>query len=452
MNYKYKKIFLLIGDILVLYLALYLTLLIRYLALPARGTWALHFWPFSLAFIAWVLIFYISDLYNLHIAVNNSKFFNLTLRSAGIAGLLTAVFFYINPHINIAPKTNLVIYIFVFTILFMLWRRLFNALLHSYLAKDNLAFIGYNGKVMELIKALQAKPHLGYKVSLIVNAGNTDGVSEVETTNNTGNLKEIILNKKISTMVLASDPHHSSELRSSLFKCLPLKINFINLPNFYETVTGKVPIDAISKMWFLENLSEGRKTVFDAFKRTYDFILALSILLLSAVFWPIIGIIIKIESPGPVFIKQTRLGRNNKIFTLIKFRSMTETENDRSPTKEDDKRITKFGRIIRKTRIDEIPQILNILTGSMSFVGPRPERPELVRELEAHLPFYRERMLVKPGLTGWDQVSGEYHSPSREDTLKKLQYDLFYIKNRSLYLDASIILKTIATVLGGGGV
>jgi len=452
MNYKYKKIILLIGDVLVLYLSLYLTLLIRYFELPAMGTWNIHFWPFSIAFIAWIIIFYISDLYNLHIAVNNSKFFNLTIRSAGIASLLTAVFFYINPNINIAPKTNLVIYIFVFIILFMLWRRLFNALLHSYLAKENLAFVGYNGNVMELIKALQEKPHLGYRVSLIVNKGNTDGVSEVETTNNIGNLKEIIINKKISTMVLASDPHQSSELRSSLFKCLPLKINYINLPNFYETVTGKVPIDAISKMWFLENLSEGKKIIFDAFKRTYDLVLSLLILLLSAVFWPIIGIIIKFESPGPIFFKQKRVGRNNINFTLIKFRSMTVKDNDQSPAKDKDFRVTRFGRLMRKTRVDEIPQVLNILTSSMSFVGPRPERPELVQELEEHVPFYRERMLVKPGLTGWDQVSGEYHSPSREDTLKKLQYDLFYIKNRSLYLDLSIILKTIATVLRGGGV
>jgi len=125
--------------------------------------------------------------------------------------------------------------------------------------------------------------------------------------------------------------------------------------------------------------------------------------------------------------------------------------NDYSPTEENDSRITSFGSFLRKTRIDELPQIINVLKGEMSFVGPRPERPELVTELEKKIPFYNERMLVKPGITGWDQISNEYHSPSFEDSLKKLQYDLFYIKNRSVYLDISIILKTISTVLTRSG-
>jgi len=131
---------------------------------------------------------------------------------------------------------------------------------------------------------------------------------------------------------------------------------------------------------------------------------------------------------------------------------MTVINNNFSPTAKDDNRITKFGSWLRRTRIDEIPQVINILQGEMSFVGPRPERPELIEELEDKIPFYNERLLVKPGITGWDQISGEYHSPSQEDTLKKLQYDLFYIKNRSIYLDLSIVLKTITTILSRKGI
>ena len=130
---------------------------------------------------------------------------------------------------------------------------------------------------------------------------------------------------------------------------------------------------------------------------------------------------------------------------------MIVDNNNYSPTVNNDKRVTKFGSFLRKTRIDELPQVINVILGDMSLVGPRPERPEYVAELKKEIPFYEERMLVKPGLTGSDQISGEYHSPSKEDTLKKLQYDLFYIKNRSIYLDLSIILKTIATVFGKGG-
>jgi lipopolysaccharide/colanic/teichoic acid biosynthesis glycosyltransferase len=130
---------------------------------------------------------------------------------------------------------------------------------------------------------------------------------------------------------------------------------------------------------------------------------------------------------------------------------MKTDDNDYHPTAEKDVRITALGNLLRKTRVDELPQLLNIILGDMSFVGPRPERPELIRKLEKQIPFYGQRMLVKPGLTGSDQISGEYHSPSYEDTLKKLQYDLFYIKNRSIYLDLSIILKTVMTVLSRSG-
>jgi len=130
---------------------------------------------------------------------------------------------------------------------------------------------------------------------------------------------------------------------------------------------------------------------------------------------------------------------------------MREEGNTRLPTVPNDPRITRFGKLLRKTRLDELPQLINILRGEMSIIGPRPERPGIADQLQAEIPFYNERTLVMPGVTGWDQVCGEYHSPSKEDTLKKLQYDLYYIKNRSIFLDLAIILRTIRTVIWGGG-
>lgn len=447
-----KKFILLFGDILTLYLSLYLTLLIRYLEWPMAATWQNHLWPFSIVFVAWILIFYISNLYSLHIAVNDGKFFNLTMRSVIISSLLSAAFFYINPNISIAPKTNLVIYLVVFTVLFLLWRRTFNWLLGAYLPKNKVVVIGRNGQVDELAQVLKTNPHLGYKIALIVNPnGSGQNVNKKIVFDKILKLNQFLVENKISMIVLAADPHASPELRTFLFNCLPLKINFVSLPNFYETITGKVPIEAIDKMWFLENLNLGNKHLFDLFKRIYDFILGLAVLFLSLPLWPLIALAIKLESRGPVFITMLRAGRNGEEFRMFKFRTMKEEGNTRSLTVANDPRITRFGSILRKTRLDEIPQVINIVRGQMSFVGPRPERPELIRDLEKQIPFYRERMLVKPGATGWDQVSGEYHSPTPEDSLKKLQYDLFYIKNRSLYLDLSIILKTIATVLSRKG-
>jgi exopolysaccharide biosynthesis polyprenyl glycosylphosphotransferase len=445
MNNSYKKIILLAGDIAVLYISLYLTLNIR------DGLWDTHIIPFSTTFIVWLLIFYVFELYNLHIAINNSSSFQRTAKAIGVAGLFSALYFYLNPELSIAPKTNLAIYVFIFAFLFLLWRRFFNWTLNSYLPKEKLAFVGYNEQVKELVNALKVKPQLGYYPALIISTKPIEG-QIIPVTDELDDLRNIINDQNITTIILSENLHESRELRSALFNCLYLKINIINLPNFYETVTGKVPISAVNQMWFLENLSEGRKSVFDLFKRLYDLSLALFILIITSPFWPILGLIIKLESKGPVFYRQKRSGENNKIFTIIKFRTMREEGNDRSPTKRRDDRITAFGSFLRKSRIDELPQIINIIIGSMSFVGPRPEQPDIIEALEKEIPFYKERMLVKPGLTGWDQVSGEYHSPSKEDALKKIQYDLFYIKNRSVYLDLSIILKTITTVLSRSGV
>ncbi|MFH0891466.1 MAG: sugar transferase [Candidatus Falkowbacteria bacterium] len=447
-----KKFILLAGDIFVLYFSLYLTLAVRYWEQPSGATWQNHFGPFSIVFIAWILIFYISNLYSLHIAVNDGKFFSVTIRSVAISSLLSAAFFYVNPNISIAPKTNLVIYLVVFVGLFLLWRRTFNWLLSAYLPKNKVVVIGRNGQVDELAAVLKNKPHLGYKIALIVNPnGGEKGADKKVVFDKILKLNQFLIENRISMIVLATDPHSSPELRTFLFNCLPLKINFVSLPNFYEIITGKVPIEAIDKMWFLENLNLGNKYFFDLFKRLYDFILALAILLITLPLWFLIGLAVKLESRGPVFITMPRSGRNGKAFKMYKFRTMREEGNDRSLTVKNDPRITRFGSFLRKTRLDEIPQVLNIIMGQMSFVGPRPERPEFIRDLEKQIPFYRERMLVKPGATGWDQISGEYHSPTPEDSLKKLQYDLFYVKNRSAYLDLSIILKTVATVLSRKG-
>jgi exopolysaccharide biosynthesis polyprenyl glycosylphosphotransferase len=454
MNNHLKKIVLLIGDIYILYFSLYLALLIRYWALPTGRLWQDHFSPFTLLFIALILLFYIANLYDFRLVSKSNLFLQLLAKTLAISAGLAITFFYLNPGINIAPKRNLFIFLLIFAVLFFIWRQLFNYLLKSYLPKNIIGIVGYNSQVLDLIKEIHDKPGLGYQLAFIIDDNqNTDIPSfNIPIFSDIKNLDSLIAKSKASALVLTSDPHQSQDLRTALFTCLHLHISFISLPKFYEQVTGKVPVDAINQMWFLENLSEGDKGLFDLFKRIYDLVLALCIFLITLPFWLIISLLVKYDSPGPVFFTQVRVGQHGKIFKIYKFRSMTTNGNNFAPTANHDRRITRFGQFMRKTRIDELPQTINILKGEMSFVGPRPERPELIKELEKNIPFYRERMLVKPGVTGWDQVSGEYHSPSYEDTMKKLQFDLFYIKNRSIYLDISILLKTVATIVARGGV
>lgn len=449
-----KKYVLLIGDMATLYLSLYLTLILRYGYASISNQWQQHLLPFTALFMLWVIIFYISNLYDLTLAINNAKFHARTAYALFSSFLLGSAFFYLIPNLGIAPKRNLLIDIIITAVLFLLWRRLFNALLKSYLPKNKVAIIGLNQQVKELIKYFHDHPHLGFRIAFIVYDQEVyeEGLYNVRVVRDIDKIKERLVSKNVSTVVLADDVQTSDTLRSYLFDCIHLGIDFINLPNFYEKITGKVPVKSINQMWFLENLQEGGKLWFDKLKRSYDLLIAFFILLITLPAWPLIAFIIKLESSGPIFYRQKRIGKNNRLIYLIKFRSMIDDDsNSLRPTVPHDSRITRLGHFIRRTRIDEIPQVLNIIKGDMSIIGPRPERPELAQQLQGEIPFYNERTLVLPGLTGWDQVCGEYHSPSREDTIKKLQYDLFYIKNRSVFLDLIIMLKTLRTVLVGRG-
>lgn len=296
---------------------------------------------------------------------------------------------------------------------------------------------------------------MGYDIKFIILGDGETIDSElqglVDTFNENDGLEELSSKYKITNIILARDINNSPELRKRLFNCLPLGISYTTLPHFYEKITGRVPLEIIGQSWFLENLDLADKKIFEFFKRSFDLILASIMLLVTIPFWPLVLLAIKLSSPGPVFFTQYRMGKNNIPFKMYKFRTMRTENNNYALTVEGDKRITKVGQIMRKTRLDEIPQLINIIKGQMSFIGPRPERPEFIAELKENVPFFDIRTLVKPGISGWDQISGEYHSASVADTIKKLQHDLFYIKNRSLYLDATIILKTLKTIIAHQG-
>ena len=451
MKHKLKKIVLLGGDLALFYFALFLGLWLRYLEVPDADLLQKHLTPFSLLLLVWLVVFYISGHYNLN-TTEEKKLLRKGMTSFFAAFLISIIYFYAVPVSEISPKTNLAFFTIVYFCLFFLWRRFYYWALRSYLPRQKLALIGLNSQVKNLIKEIRSQPHAGFDVSFILDPENKEkNWQNIPIFKNLEELKNLIRKKKINTIILPNDIHDSQTLRSVLFSCLPLKINFQSLSDFSEYLTGKVPVEVISQMWFLENLSEGKKNLYDKFKRFYDLILSFFLLVISLPFYPFIALAIKLDNKGPVFFKQIRAGQGGAPFTMIKFRTMKVENNDHSLTKEKDDRITRVGRFLRNTRLDEPPQLLNIIKGEMSFIGPRPERPEFIEQLEKSIPFYRERMLIKPGLTGWDQISGEYHSPTAEDTLEKLQYDLFYIKNLSLYLDLSIILKTITTVLSKGG-
>ena len=234
-----------------------------------------------------------------------------------------------------------------------------------------------------------------------------------------------------------------------LYNLIPLGVSIIELPKFYAEITKKIPISIIGETWFLENLIETEKKPYETGKRTLDILLAILLAAVFLPFAPLIALAIRIDSRGGAFYTQTRIGKNGKVFSLLKFRTMVKNAEVHGAqwTSAGDARITRVGGFLRKSRIDELPQLCNVIKGDMSFTGPRPERPEFVSTLEKAIPYYQIRHLVRPGLTGWAQINQPHGGASVEDSLEKLQYDLYYIKNRDLILDLDVILKTIPVVL-----
>lgn len=234
-----------------------------------------------------------------------------------------------------------------------------------------------------------------------------------------------------------------------VLNCKMSGVDVIDAPSFYESVTGKLLIENISPSWFIFSQGFRVTTITRFFKRGSDIFCALVGSLLVLPFVPIIALAIKLDSPGPVLFAQQRVGERGKYFFLYKFRTMrqdAEAATGAVWAQKDDPRVTRLGRFLRKSRIDEIPQFINVFRGDMSLVGPRPERPEFVEKLNTVIPYYSERHYVKPGVTGWAQVRYPYGA-SVEDAVEKLRYDLYYIKNLSVIFDLMIILETIKVVL-----
>ncbi|MCL2657354.1 MAG: TIGR03013 family PEP-CTERM/XrtA system glycosyltransferase [Betaproteobacteria bacterium] len=238
-----------------------------------------------------------------------------------------------------------------------------------------------------------------------------------------------------------------------LLDCKLAGISVLDLASFYERVRGQVRLDALKASWLIYGDGFKQGLVRSFIKRTFDIVGSLVLLVLALPLMVLAAVAIVIESGFPVFYTQERVGRGGRVFRVIKFRSMrTDAEKDGKPrwaSKQDD-RVTRIGRIIRKTRIDELPQLLNVLRGEMSLVGPRPERPYFVDQLARDIPFFAVRHSVKPGLTGWAQVRFQYGS-TVDDAVQKLQYDLYYVKNHTLFLDALILAETVRVVLTGEG-
>jgi exopolysaccharide biosynthesis polyprenyl glycosylphosphotransferase len=456
--YRLKQLTLLAGDVLCLYLGLYIGIFLRYLDLPGEKFSELATVMTVLFLLALVIIF-IAGLYDISKLKNSWSFYQKIIISALVWIAFGMIYFYINPKKDVSPKTILLLTAAVGFGLMAVWRFYYNKFIAINL-KYNIIFAGITQEVNDIIAIIQKEPQRGYSVIGVLH--------ESEDEKNALRNSEIIFgtsiediqtqaNAQANIIVLAPGMNANKELLQKLYQSLFQHISIVKLSDFYETIMGRIPPFTFSEGWFVANLQEQEKKVYDRFRILADYIFGIIIGLLTTLLYPFIALAIKLNSKGPVLFMQNRVGRQGAIFTVYKFRTMQALAADGSAetsgpqfASKNDQRITAIGKFLRLTRLDEIPQCINILRGEMSIIGPRPERPEFVTQLTENMPYYSLRHLIKPGLTGWAQVNKSYYG-TLEENIEKLEYDLYYIKNRNLTLDISIILRTINTVLRFAG-
>lgn len=457
--HKLRVVILIFGDAIAAYSALFAALYIRYGAVFYNHAFAAHLFHFSVIYIIWFFIFILYGFYGTggnFRSVNFLKNYILAITTAFGAAVF---YFYLQTSFNIiSPKTFLVIDAGVFFILAALWRKLlFSWIWRKGLVK-NAVIIGLNENTRNIIREIKNNEQSGYKILFVVNTGEVARkidadefgfvkVIQLSDFHNLSNASDFVIDLAVIAVDLVSDRRALDELFSILsFK----KIEFVNVFSFYESLTGRILLEPLSKAWFLENVHY--PGFYNFSKRVFDLAAGIAAGIIFAVILPLIVLAVKINSKGPVFYRQSRVGLRNKPFALFKFRTMVCDAENNGPmfAQANDTRVTRVGRVLRKLRLDELPQFINIIKGEMSLVGPRPERQTWIKAFEKEIPFHKERSLVKPGLTGWAQVNWQYAS-SVETMKTRLQYDLYYIKNRSFLLDLAIIFKTIRIVLAGRG-
>ena len=370
------------------------------------------------------------------------------------AAALSALLYYLVPNLEIG-RGMLALTAGVAIAGSMIARMLFDHIVDQDLFKRRVLVYGAGRRAASLLELRRRSDQRGFRiVGFIRTEGDDAGTPMERTLPRPEDLYSWVIKNPIDEIVVAMDDRRRGFPMHEFLECRLAGIDIIELPSFLERETGKVRLDVLNPSWIIFGEGFRASQVERWLERGFDLVASCVLLLLGLplMFAATIAIMIEDGWQAPVLYRQRRVGQHGRVFDVFKFRSMSEDAESTGVTwaVKDDPRVTRVGAIIRKTRIDELPQLCNVLRGEMSFVGPRPERPEFVEQLEERIPYYRERHSVKPGITGWAQLCYPYGSSER-DALEKLQYDLYYVKNRSLLFDLAILVQTVEVVLWGKG-
>lgn len=436
---------LLIGDLLVFAGSLVLTLLVRYREIPERDVVLTHLSAFSTLFVLWVLTFLITGLYDRHISLVRKSIPALVLRVQFFNILLAALTFFLFPF-GIEPKTNLAIYLLLSTGFVVLWRLYVYPLITTGKPMRTLV-IGDSDEALAIARVFAGNPFFKNIKLFLLRRKDISDFDE---------FRESLLSfteKGSVDMVIADMREEYPKRLVRDFYTLAFEntsIRFFNLPTIYEQLHHRLPPSLVEETWLLEHVATGTPHyAYDFLKRVVDILGALVLLLPALVLFPVIALAIRIEGKGPIFYRAERVGQYNRPIHILKFRTMTGTDSARDAL-QSKLEVTRVGAFLRKTRLDELPQLVNVLRGDISFIGPRPEIPSLVSVYAENIPYYNLRHLTKPGLSGWAQINNFDVPRGGVDiprTIDKLSFDLYYLKHRSFFLDIEIALKTINTLL-----
>ncbi|MCX6702926.1 MAG: sugar transferase [Candidatus Wolfebacteria bacterium] len=427
---KLKTAILIIGDIILLYLSLAITLIIRYGYENLPASFSVHFEPFSFIFLIWVIVFYLADLYQIRKMKRGPQLLRDLVGSIILSAAVSVIFIYILPKFfELTPKTNLAIFGLIFCVLDFAWRL---GVVKSPYARTKIMILGESPVNNEIVSYIEANPQIGYDLARKIGNGSKEYDFE--------KLKNTIKDEKIDIVLIPPQFTEKESMEAkSVYRLLPLEVDILYATDFFEMIFQKIPLESLEESWFVEKINT-RRNFYNALKRAIDILLGSALLIVLSPLMLLVAILTKLSPrEGPAIFKQKRTGINNKKFTLFKFGTM-RGDKGAAWTVENDDRITFLGKILRRSHLDEIPQLWNIVRGDISFIGPRAESSELTLKYN-ELPYYDIRHIIKPGLTGWAQINYR-PSASLEEAFEKLKYDIYYIKNRSLILDLLIIAKT----------
>lgn len=449
-----KVLFLLVGgDFVMAALAYVLGFMVQVRVLPQlRGEWLV--WGPKLGFFALVLVLtsHLTELYSIDRAMNKKTIFLRIAGSLALALLVLAGVYRLAPELSLSLEVVL-LSLAAFGLVQFVWHDCYPALLRSRGMAKKILILGVGPLAGKIGEALKDTTHNYVLAGFVQPEGEAATVPATAIVAPAERLFETASREKVQKIVISLSERRGVLPVSDLLQCRFNGIEVVDAISFHEATTGKLLINHTNPGWFIYGGGFRDNLRWRWFKRVSDLLLAAFGLLLTLPFFPLIALVIKLDCPGPVFFRQVRVGQKGRPFELIKFRTMCQNAEAATGAvwaQANDCRITRVGRFLRKSRIDEIPQLFNVLRGEMALVGPRPERPEFVRQLEEKVPYYGRRHAVKPGVTGWAQVRFPYGA-SVEDALEKLKYDLYYIKNHSLTFDLLIVLETVKVVLFGRG-